>query len=146
MLDESATVTDSMRLKYHRGNVIAKLMSDARPRMTIQRLAKIAGVSRGTVNGLLTDKKATEPAIVDAIMRALGTNVGAVTDELRRLNQEPQVVVPLTPRTEKTRQEDRDPIMDEAVAYGKRIGKLPLAARSALFAVVAALEEAYRDR
>jgi hypothetical protein len=135
-----------MRVRYHRGDVVAKLMRDARPTITIGQVVTRSGCSRGTVNGFLNNTKRTEPDMVRAIANVFNMRPEHLDDEVKRLNQDAVSVVPLTPRTEKSRQEDKDPVLDEAVQFGHRIGHLPLAARSAIYAIVAAIEEAYRTK
>lgn len=135
-----ATVPDpTMRIRYHRGDVLLKLMADAND-MTLGLLAARSGVSRGTVGGLLNNTKDTEPENVAAIAHVFGLTVEELDNEVKRLNQEPVLQMP---RTEQTREEDKDPVKNEAIQFGHRIGRLPLAARSAIYAIVAALEEAY---
>lgn len=144
MTTESATVTD-VRLRYHRGDVVAKLMQQTEPVTTIERLAELAECSRGTVSGLLSGAKDTKDTYVEAIARALGMTLAQLDEEVRRLNE--GAPPPDTrPRTARTRAEDYSDILDESVKLGHKIATLPTAARSAITALVMAFADAYRDK
>lgn len=146
MLVESATVMDSMRLRYHRGDVVAKLMRQSEPAITIERLAELADCSRGTVSGLLSGAKDTQDTYVDAIARAVGLSLAQLDEEVQRLNEGTPPVERSRPRTARTRAEDADDVLDECIKLGRKIATLPLAARSAITALVMAFADAYRDK
>lgn len=142
---ESDTVTDPVRLRYHRGDVVAKLMQQQPELNDIGRVSKLAGVSRGTVSGLLYDEKDTEPEKAEAIVRVLGMTLAQVDEEVQRLN-EGIPPVDHRPRTARTREEDHDIVLDESVRLGRKIATLPTAARSAIYALVLAFADAYHDK
>jgi transcriptional regulator with XRE-family HTH domain len=142
---DSATVRDPMRLRYHRGDVVSKLMNETQPPMTNERLAELASCSRGTVAGLLSGEKETKDSYVEAMSRALGVTLAQVDEEVRRLNDEGSPADHRS-RTARTRAEDHNLVLDESLRLGHKIAILPLAARVALLNLVMAFEDAYRDK
>jgi transcriptional regulator with XRE-family HTH domain len=143
---DSATVRDPMRLRYHRGDVVSKLMNETQPPMTNERLAELASCSRGTVAGLLSGEKETKDSYVEAMARALGVTLAQVDEEVRRLNDEGSPADDHRPRAARTRAEDHNVVLDESLRLGHKIATLPLAARVALLNLVMAFEDAYRDK
>jgi transcriptional regulator with XRE-family HTH domain len=143
---DSATVRDPMRLRYHRGDVVSKLMNETEPPMTNERLAELAGCSRGTVSGLVSGAKKTEDPYVEAMARALGITLAQVDEEVRRLNDEGSPSADQRPRAARTRAEDHNIVLDESLRLGHKIATLPLAARAALTNLVMAFEDAYREK
>jgi transcriptional regulator with XRE-family HTH domain len=144
-VDSATVTTDSMRLRYHRGDVVSKLMNETEPTMTNERLAELAGCARATVTGLLSGAKKTEDAIVEAMARALGLTLAQVDEEVRRLN-EGDLPTDTRPRAARTRAEDHNLVLDESLRLGHKIATLPLAARVALLNLVMAFEDAYREK
>jgi transcriptional regulator with XRE-family HTH domain len=143
---DSATVRDPMRLRYHRGDVVSKLMNETEPPMTNERLAELASCSRGTVAGLLSGEKETKDSYVEAMARALGITLAQVDEEVRRLNDEGSPSADQRPRAARTRAEDHNIVLDESLRLGHKIATLPLAARAALTNLVMAFEDAYREK
>lgn len=146
--DGSATVPklDSMRLRYHRGDVVAKLMNETDPVTSIDRLAEMANVSRGTVSGLLNGTKKTDDSNVEAMARALGYSRDQIDEEVKRLNEGTAPVEQHRPRSARTRAEDYNDVLEESVRLGHKIATLPTAARSAITTLVMAFADAYREK
>jgi hypothetical protein len=140
------TMNERMRLRYHRGDIVAKLMNETEPPMTNERLGELAGCSRGTVAGLLSGSKDTKDSYAEAMARAFGLTLAQLDEEVRRLNEGTAPVDPRRPRLERTRAEDDGGAYEESIRLGHKIATLPTAARSAITSIVMAFADAYREK
>lgn len=137
----SDTVPTVPPIKWHIGDVVLKLMEQAEPRITQTDLAIKTGLSRNTVGDLIRKAVESEKGTIEAIADYFKTSRNALDQEVARLNGEGNVVS-IVRRDQKEREEDRDPDLDEAIQYGKRIARLPRIARLAIFNTVQAFEDA----
>ena len=139
---KSDTVGLMGSVRYHVGDVIAKLMNEADPPITQLRLAELSGRNRNTIGDLIKTGNSDQD-VLDDIAKALGTSRHELEAEARRLNGD-GTAPPTIRREQHERAEDHDPDLAEAVAYGKRLGKLPRLARVAVYNTIQAFEDLLR--
>lgn len=136
------TVPPVPPIKWHIGDLVLKLMDQAEPRITQTDLANKTGLSRNTIGDLVHKNVDSGKGTIEAIADYFKTSRNALEQEVARLNGEGNVIS-ITRRDQKERAEDRDPELDEAVQYGKRIARLPRIARLAIFNTIQAFEDAF---
>lgn len=126
-------------LRWHFGDVVAKLLKKADPPMNQAELAERSGLNRNTIGNLIDNAFSPSPETQEKVAKGLGTTREAILAEVDRLNS-PSNVVPM--RSGRDREEDKDPELKEALDLGRRIRRLDPLQRVAVNTFVASLEQA----
>jgi hypothetical protein len=134
------------RARFHVGDAVRKLMLEAKLKQNA--LAALSRHRRNTISDLINGAVESEPGTLSDVIRVLDTHLpypvdhayvyGMVRTMNGQLDSEPAAL-----RAQNMREEDRDPVKNEAMQYAKRIARLPRLARIAIYNCIAAFEDAF---
>jgi transcriptional regulator with XRE-family HTH domain len=130
-----------MPIRWHFGDVVAKLLKTHDPPLTQAELADRSGLNRNTVGNVIDNAFSPSPETQDKIARGLGTTREFIVGEVDRINSSNVVSI----RSGRDREEDKDQELKEALDLGRRIRRLGPMDRVALTTFVASLEQAHRQ-
>jgi transcriptional regulator with XRE-family HTH domain len=127
------------RVEFTRGDAIGKLLNLSG--LTQKQLAIDTGLRPNTITDLVNSNVESEPDTIKKVCDRLDISEEYLNDLVAQMNGRR----PERPRhpDDWERDYDKNPIKREAAMNAQRIAALPLAARLAIYNVLAALEEAY---
>lgn len=134
------TRIDPLTIRFDLQDVVAKLLREYD--LTQAALAQQVNVNSKDISEFFNQPHRTGDArerLTEAILVALKVDREEIDSLIARMNGQGP------PRLHNGRAEDRDPHLNDAIQYGRRIAALPADAQDTLFVLVRVLERAYRD-
>jgi transcriptional regulator with XRE-family HTH domain len=141
-MGKRSTLLSQMPLRWHFGDVVAKLLKTHDPPLTQAELADRSGLNRNTIGNLIDNAFSPSPETQEKVARGLGITRESILAEVDRINSQSNVV---SIRSGRDREEDKDHELKEALDLGRRIRHLGPMERVALSTFVASLEQARKQ-